>query len=141
MIQNNQTFIICEVQSICDYLTSSNGEVEIWGNAPGCNSPEEIDSLCNITVVQNFYEEYEILISPNPINIQAVLSFNLTTPRPVDIRIYNTTGICLNSWQFQNQQPGQKEFKLDLKDLQAGIYFCQVQIGNKMVTKKIIKTK
>ncbi len=36
----------CDAQSICDYLASPNGTIIIHDNAPGCNSPEEVEEDC-----------------------------------------------------------------------------------------------
>ena len=138
-IQNNTNLSECAVQSICDYLVSPNGYISISSNATGCNSPEEVDSLCNITNVQNFYNEYEISISPNPVNDQAVLSMNIQSKSSVEICIYNTTGICIKTWRYCNVQPGQKDFVLNMSKFRAGIYFCRVKVGNEMITKKIIR--
>ncbi len=138
-IHVNSNLSECDVKSICDYLSSPNGTINISDNAPGCNSPEEVDSLCNITGIQDKNYELILTISPNPVKDQAALSLNIHSKSSVEFCIYNITGVCIKSWQFQNQQPGEKEFTLDLKGLQAGLYFCQVQIGNKMITKKIIK--
>jgi hypothetical protein len=140
-IRHNSSLSTCTVQSICDYLASPNGFYLINDNAPGCNSPEEVDSLCNITGVPEYDPKHDLSISPNPVKDLAVLSLNIGSKTSVEVCVYNTTGICLKNWQFQNQLPGEKEFKLDLKKLTAGIYFCRVQIGNIMVTKKIIKVK
>ncbi|MDB4303258.1 alpha/beta hydrolase-fold protein [Desulfosarcina sp.] len=138
-IYNNWNLFECEVQSICDYLVLTGGYVNISQNATGCNSPEEVEEAC----LYNSYEEIpiniDITISPNPVNNLAVLSLNGASPGLIDIRIFNTTGICLKSWQFQNQQPEEKEYQIDLKNLPAGIYFCRIQIGNEVVTQNIIK--
>ena len=138
-IAGNSNLSECDVQSICDYLASPNGSVEIYNNASGCNSPEEVDSICNVQGVFTTGYKQSITIYPNPVYDLAFLSFNIQSKSPVEVCIYNTTGICVKSWQFQNQQPGEKEFALDLKKLNAGVYFCRVQIGNEMITKKIIK--
>jgi len=45
-IRNNGNLSNCNVQSICDYLTSPNGTVYIYNNAEGCNSPPEIAASC-----------------------------------------------------------------------------------------------
>ncbi|MCK4677214.1 MAG: T9SS type A sorting domain-containing protein [Bacteroidales bacterium] len=45
-INNNSSLSICAVQSICDYLAAPNGCVNIWDNAPGCNSQEEVEMAC-----------------------------------------------------------------------------------------------
>ena len=78
-------------------------------------------------------------ISPNPVNDNAILTFDLAFSESVEICIYNTIGICLKSLQYQNEQPGRKELLLELKNLEAGIYFCHLQAGSEVVVKKIIK--
>jgi len=45
-IFNNLSLISCEVQSICEYLVSPNGTVDIYFNAVGCNNPWEIANTC-----------------------------------------------------------------------------------------------
>ncbi len=49
-IVNNTSLSNCEVQSICDFLATPNGAVDIYSNAPGCNNPPEIASGCGITL-------------------------------------------------------------------------------------------
>lgn len=45
-IYRNGNLSNCEVESICDYLTSPNGKVAIYNNAEGCNSPPAIAHSC-----------------------------------------------------------------------------------------------
>jgi hypothetical protein len=45
-IFENPILFQCDIQSICEYLTAPNGTIEIHDNAPGCNSPEEIQDAC-----------------------------------------------------------------------------------------------
>jgi len=47
-IYNNNSLSTCEVESICDYLASPNGEVYIGNNAPGCNSQQEVEEACSV---------------------------------------------------------------------------------------------
>ena len=49
-IVNNTSLTNCEVQSICDYLISPNGVVEIYRNAQGCDSPPDIANACGIAL-------------------------------------------------------------------------------------------
>jgi hypothetical protein len=141
-ISYNSSLSTCEVESVCDYLAMPNSNVGIYDNASGCNSEQEVQDACDvIPVVDKVITKHELTISPNPVNDQAVLSLNFISSTSIEICIFNTTGICIKRWQFQNQQPGEKEFILDLIELSAGVYFCRVKIGNEMVTKKIIKVK
>ncbi|MCK9423664.1 MAG: T9SS type A sorting domain-containing protein [Bacteroidales bacterium] len=45
-IRDNWSLSTCEAQSICDYLVNPGGTIEIYANAPGCNSPEEVQTAC-----------------------------------------------------------------------------------------------
>ena len=45
-IYDNGSLSTCEVQSVCDYLAIPNGTISIAQNAPGCNSPEEVEEAC-----------------------------------------------------------------------------------------------
>jgi len=49
-ITNNPLLSACNVQSICDYLVSPNGTINIYDNDMGCNSPPEIANDCGITL-------------------------------------------------------------------------------------------
>ena len=49
-ISHNSALSTCNVQSICNYLASPNGIVDIYDNAPCCNNPLEIASLCGISL-------------------------------------------------------------------------------------------
>jgi hypothetical protein len=49
-IYYNYTLSDCDVQSICDYLTAPNGQVDIFLNATGCNNLHEISENCGITM-------------------------------------------------------------------------------------------
>jgi CubicO group peptidase (beta-lactamase class C family) len=129
----------CEVQSICDYLAMPGAQVSIYDNAPGCNSPEEVDSLCNITGLQDNNFELDLIISPNPVSGYAEISLNSPGNRHIEISLFSTTGICVKSWQYPQNKTGKNIFILDLNEIPSCIYFCRIQIGNEMVTKKIIK--
>ncbi len=46
-IADNATLSVCDIQSICEYLASPNGTVNIQNNATGCNSPVEVEEICS----------------------------------------------------------------------------------------------
>jgi hypothetical protein len=49
-IRHNTNLSICDVQSICNYLSSPNGYVTIHNNATGCNNPPDIASNCGFVM-------------------------------------------------------------------------------------------
>jgi hypothetical protein len=100
----------------------------------------QLDTMMIIPVWVDDTEQVQYFkISPNPVSGQARLSVTVSTIAIFEISIYNTTGVCLKSWQFKPDNMGQKELQLDLRDFQAGIYFCRLKSRNEIVTKKIIK--
>jgi hypothetical protein len=58
-IWGNPLLSTCEVESICEYLASPNGSVDIYYNAPGCNNPPEIAAGCGITLPCLPYGNYK----------------------------------------------------------------------------------
>jgi len=49
-IRDNPLLCSCDLLSICTYLSAPNGEVNIYNNGPGCNSPPEIANNCGFTM-------------------------------------------------------------------------------------------
>jgi hypothetical protein len=47
-IRSNGLLSDCNTQSICDYLSSPTGIIDIYENAEGCNNPAEIANNCGI---------------------------------------------------------------------------------------------
>ncbi len=105
------------MQSICNYLASPNGTVEIHNNAPGCNSPEEVEVACLTAIEDNITKE-EIIIFPNPaitiITIQikegirieeAIINNHLGQKALVAVPVNNT---------------------VDVSGLKPGMYFLEV---------------
>jgi len=45
-ISYNPSLTTCEIESICNYISSPNGSIEIHDNSTGCNSPEEVEEAC-----------------------------------------------------------------------------------------------
>jgi hypothetical protein len=47
-IAGNHVLSNCNVESICGYLASPGGSINIYNNAPGCNNPAEVANSCGI---------------------------------------------------------------------------------------------
>jgi hypothetical protein len=77
-IKYNNTLSVCEAQSICDYLSAPGGSVDIFFNAPGCNSPGEIADACGINICLPYGNYY--FHSQNDID-----TFQLLYPDCVDL--------------------------------------------------------
>jgi len=137
-IRNNSALSNCAVESICDYLAAPNGTVTIYNNAPGCNSPEEVLELCFVSL-DEINAEANFNIYPSPVGDFATLGFEGEGSGTANVFLYNATGVMVKTWKFNITGSGQSNFVMDLSGLPAGMYCCQVQVGDRVMTGKIIK--
>ena len=49
-IYGNPLLSDCETETICDYLVTSSGTINIYNNAEGCNQPIEVANACDTTL-------------------------------------------------------------------------------------------
>ncbi len=130
-ITYNNLLSDCDVQSICEYLATPNGTIEIHENANGCNSPEEVEEHCITSQQENPIDEV-LLLSPNP----ASTFINITTPQDQPVEeaiIYNHLGQkVLEALPVNN--------KMDVSKLKPGIYLVGViTMGNHFLKKLVIE--
>jgi hypothetical protein len=78
-------------------------------------------------------------IIPNPFSGNAILTVNLSKSGKIGIDIFNPSGICDKSQYLMLQQPGQQEVNLDLRGNPPGIYFLQINIADRIITRKMVK--
>jgi len=64
-IRYNPVLSVCEVQSVCEYLASPGGMVNISNNTTGCNSEEEVNGACG-TGLDNIGSGIRFAVYPNP---------------------------------------------------------------------------
>jgi len=133
-IIDNPSLSTCAVQSICDYLTSPNGTVEIHDNATGCNSQEEVEIACAFGINDKFISKSHFFIYPNPASTQITISTPTTPPKNTFMTIYNLNGQALLSRQITEEQT-----VIDVGTLPQGIYFLKVADDRTVQVGKFIK--
>jgi hypothetical protein len=128
-INYNNILSDCDVQSICEYLSSPNGTIEIHDNAPGCDSPEEVEQACLTSLKENTSQE-EIIIFPNPATsfITIQLKENIKIEEAV---IYNHIGQKVLVAVPVNKM-------VDVSTLTPGIYFIKVITSESRTGTKLI---
>jgi len=103
----NSSLSVCEVQAICSYLANPNGEIDIWGNAPGCNSQDELEAACDAVTKVETYGVQNYSIIPNPVMDMATFSSEEIT----SFELYDMMGKMIirqisNSINMTNLEPG-----------------------------------
>jgi hypothetical protein len=131
----NTSLSTCEVQSICDYLASPNGDISIYGNAIGCNILEEVEAACAATGVETLKSESSFTIYPNPasqtITIEMAKSGSSVNGT---ISIYGMAGQELMQQQVQGSRA-----EINVSSLPKGIYFFRLVNNEKIEFGKFIK--
>jgi hypothetical protein len=132
-IYNNVSLSDCEVASICEFLSSPAGTVYVSDNAPGCNTPEEIEQGCLLISFDLTREDGALSLYPNPspgyINIETPSSMNKCLVALLDV-----SGQELARYELTGTKS-----QISIADLPAGVYFVRVINDRSLITKKILK--
>ena len=125
-IIQNDSLSTCDVKSICDYLASPNGPIDIRDNAVGCNNAEEVKDSCGITYIESVTLESPLTIYPNPTST----TITIETQAKGFLSINNTSG-----QQLLQQIITAPTTTIDVSGLNSGVYVVkafgekEVQVG------------
>jgi len=136
-IYNNQLLATCEAQTICDYLSAPNGNIEIHDNAMGCNSQEEVEEACGITSILEPYINDDIKFYPNPFTTSTTIEYTLKIPQLVTITFYDSFGRVVDNI-IHHQQQGLQKIVWTPEGLNEGVYYFRVETGGQVVTGKVV---
>jgi hypothetical protein len=108
-----------------------------WGVAGVKSVQEEKPGIISYALLQN---------SPNPINNQTMIRYQLAKPGKVSLKIYNTLGQLVSTLVDNYQQPGVyatnwKGRGSNGETVANGVYFYQLISGDYKATKKMIILK
>jgi hypothetical protein len=135
LIRDNYSLSKCDVKSICDYLVSPNGAVDIHQNATGCNSQQEVKAACKSGVNENGIKEIQIAICPNPASSTMTLEIPHTTAlKNTLLTIYN-----LNGQQLIYRHITEPATVIDIGTLTQGMYIVKVTDDKAVQVGKFIK--
>ena len=128
-ITGNDVLYECDVQSICDYIAIPGAYVNINDNAPGCNSPEEVEEACLISVEETDVEN-QISLFPNPAD--KTISIGVKGGMEIEeVSISNHLGqVVLKEKPVNNF--------LDVSALQPGVYFLNIISGQSKIIRKLV---
>jgi hypothetical protein len=79
---------------------------------------------------------------PNPFNASTTISFSLTEPVAVSLRIHDLLGRTVATILDQSQQrAGDHQITWDAERFSSGVYFYRLQIGDKTETRRMVLLK
>jgi PKD repeat protein len=91
--------------------------------------------------IEEFLDETELVISPNPANDMVKISLPLLKSARVSINILDVLGRGVVNVQHSELQAGQNSFEANLSNLTNGIYFIKLNLNNYSLSKKLIISK
>lgn len=74
----------------------------------------------------------ELKIFPNPVTAEATVEFELNQSAEVDLQILNASGRMIQSFGSANYPAGKNTIQINMENIPAGIYFCRLQIDQRL---------
>jgi len=78
---------------------------------------------------------------PNPFNPVTTIRFTLLQKEQVNLTVYNLLGQTVKTLLNEEKQKGSYEVKFDASKLPSGTYYCRLQTGSSVETKKMLLVK
>ncbi|MCD4730352.1 MAG: S8 family serine peptidase [Bacteroidales bacterium] len=85
--------------------------------------------------------DFNFIIYPSPFSEYTNLSYSIPGKSFVNIEIYNINGGHISTPVSEFQQEGKHEVLIHGTELPGGVYFCRLQVGEDVLTKKIVKVE
>ncbi|MCD4773248.1 MAG: T9SS type A sorting domain-containing protein [Bacteroidales bacterium] len=76
---------------------------------------------------------------PNPVSGLITIEYEAENTTFIKLDIYNQLGQQVYTLFEGKQQQGKQQFSFDVSDLPSGIYFCRLNVGNEVMTRKLVK--
>jgi len=133
----NSSLSNCAIQNICDHISEPGIYFQVFENADGCNSTEEVEETC-FSSIDEISNEASLLISPNPAPGITTLSFKISKPGMVICDLFDFSGTKIKSMVNEVKASGYYEKEFDLSNIPAGVYFCILKTTHGLYSKKLV---
>ena len=93
----------------------------------------------NLDIIPKVFELYQNY--PNPFNPSTQIDFSLPESANIQLEIYNILGQKVQTLKNERMAPGYYSITFEANSLSSGIYIYQLQMGNKVITKRMLLLK
>lgn len=139
-LSNNQTFIANKTPFTIGVkpTESTNYSLQSVSNLCG-NGTVNGEALVKIIILgTETIEDASISLSPIPTQSICELKIETFAPQNIDYQLFSIIGKELEKFESKEKTSNFYQ-KINLENLPSGTYLLKINIGNKMITKKIIK--
>jgi PKD repeat protein len=110
-------------------------------NANGCMQ-EDTQTVVITGLEDNASAPFGLNAYPNPFNDRTVITYNLATSEVVSLQVSDVLGRVIANLQNGMQTSGTHNVEFNTPATEkAGVYFVRLVVGDKAVTKEIIRVK
>lgn len=92
-----------------------------------------------ITSVDEYSNSFLVNLYPNPITTSGTIRFNLDTPELVKFNVVNNLGQVVYTSNTSTFETGTHTIDFDATTLWSGVYYMNLYIGDKVITRTFIK--
>ncbi|MEN8225422.1 MAG: T9SS type A sorting domain-containing protein, partial [Bacteroidota bacterium] len=137
-ITNNPQLSTCEVQSICEYLATPNGIVEIHDNDLGCNSQLQVEEACESVSIPELKSNLLLSIYPNPFTTSATIEYELKEISDIQFTVYNMVGETVHHEEYSLLPQGTHKITWSPGHLPVGLYYGVLRSGGGVSVVKMV---
>jgi len=116
-------------------------EVTEWQEGSDEYYPDQIYVASSVLTSESKFGFGALESYPNPAENSTTISFFITEPEHVTIKIHNVLGEVIKEIVNQDFEGGQYEIPCELTELNSGTYFYTISVGYFQRTNKLIVTK
>jgi len=132
-ISNNPRLSSCAVHSVCDFILEPYGYFSIHDNTIGCDSPEEVETACEVGLNEGNPSESQFSIFPIP------SSTKITITAPITLSKFQISIFNLNGQEVIRQENTEPSSVIDISRLPQGLYFLKLTSNSAVKVFKIVK--
>ena len=135
----NITFTIPTENPAANYCAFMNAFNRIEGNAQVTDATTTNNQGCAVVNMRSssikvigdgLAKAVNINATPNPANDVVTISYNLVNPETVTVAIYDMNGRQVVDSKMDKQIAGENSIQLNTSELESGLYFYEVKVGN-----------
>ena len=93
----------------------------------------------NLDLIPKIFELYQNY--PNPFNPNTQIDFIVPETANVQLQMYNILGQKVQTLKNERMGPGYYSITFEANSLSSGVYIYQLQMGNKIITKRMLLLK
>ena len=132
---------------------TAGGQISLYtgytGDAAGNHRPWLMNMMiwlagpttCTTSGISSVTENNELNLYPNPASDKVEVNFTNNSENSAVLNLLNMNGQVVNAAQTHQKNNNRDTFVIDTTPLSAGVYYCKVQVNDKMSIKKLVVIK